>query len=201
MPSPSTNPKAKINLERATVLLMEASSQGMDILVQVLNGFGVRTPLRAMSGASAMEMVKSHLLDLIIVDSQLSDMDGYEFVKWLRTSKIEPNCAAPVIFMSGHTQVSNVTKGRDCGASFLVAKPIVPRVLLDRVIWVARENRVFIECTTYSGPDRRFKFAGPPPGTEGRRHDDLPLEVGTASTPNMSQDAIDSLLQPQKAQL
>lgn len=201
MPPPPTNPKAKINLERATVLLMEASPQGMDILVQVLNGFGVRTPLRAMSGASAMEMVKSHLLDLIIVDAQLSDMDGYDFVKWLRSSKIEPNCAAPVIFMSGHTQVSNVTKGRDCGASFLVAKPIVPRVLLDRVIWVARENRVFIECPTYSGPDRRFKFVGPPPGTEGRRSDDLPLEVGTASTPNMSQDAIDSLLQPQKAQL
>jgi hypothetical protein len=94
-----------------------------------------------------------------------------------------------------------VTKGRDCGASFLVAKPIVPRVLLDRVIWVARENRVFIECSTYSGPDRRFKFVGPPPGTEGRRSDDLPLEVGLANTPNMSQDAIDSLLQPQKAQL
>ena len=90
MASPPTNPKAKINLERATVLLMEASPQGMDILVQVLNGFGVRTPLRAMSGASAMEMVKSHLLDLIIVDAQLSDMEGYEFVKWLRTSKIEP---------------------------------------------------------------------------------------------------------------
>ena len=201
MAPPATNPKAKINLERATVLLMDASTQGMDILVQVLGGFGVRTPLRALTGASAMEMVKSHLPDQIILDAQISDMEGYDFVKWLRSPKIEPNCAVPVILMTGHTQVSNVTKGRDCGASFLVAKPIVPRVLLDRVMWVARENRVFIECPTYAGPDRRFKFVGPPPGTEGRRSDDLPLEVGMASTPNMSQDAIDSLLQPQKAQL
>ena len=201
MASAPTNPKAKINLERATVLLMEASPQGMDILVQVLNGFGVRTPLRAMSGASAMEMVKSHLLDLIIIDAQLSDMDGYDFVHWLRRSRLEPNCAVPTIIMSGHTQSSNVRKGRDCGANFIVAKPVVPRILLERVIWVARENRSFIEAPGYVGPDRRFHSIGPPGGTEGRRKDDLPLEVGAASTPNMSQDAIDSLLQPQKAQL
>jgi DNA-binding response OmpR family regulator len=196
-----TNQKAKINLERATDLLMDSSPQGMDILVQIFGGFGVRTPLRSISAETAMSQVKSHLLDLIVVDAQLSDMDGYDFVRWLRSSKIEPNCAAPVILLTGHTQVSNVTKGRDCGANFIVAKPLVPRILLDRVMWVARENRLFIESPTYSGPDRRFKFVGPPAGIEGRRADDLPIEVGTASTPNMSQDAIDSLLQPQKAQL
>lgn len=201
MASPPTNVKSKINLERASVLLVDSSVQGMDILVQVFSGFGVRTPLRCTSGATAMDMVRSHLIDLMVIDAQLPDMDGYDFVKWLRCSKIEPNCATPTILLSGHTQVSNVTKGRDCGSSFLVAKPIVPKVLLDRVVWLARENRAFVESAAYTGPDRRFHSVGPPPGTEGRRHDDLPLEVGTASTPNMSQDAIDSLLQPQKAQL
>ena len=42
---------------------------------------------------------------------------------------------------------------------------------------------------------------GPPPDTDGRRDGDLPPEVGTATTPNMSQDDIDTLLQPQKASL
>ena len=194
-------PKPKINLERASVLLVDSNSQGMDILVQVFGGFGVRSPHRCSTCADAMEVVKQQEIDLIVVDANLPDMDGYDFVHWLRRSRLEPNCAVPTIIMSGHTQSSNVRKGRDCGANFIIAKPVVPRILLERVIWVARENRSFIEAPNYVGPDRRFHSIGPPAGTEGRRKDDLPLEVGAASTPNMSQDAIDSLLQPQKAQL
>ena len=83
----------------------------------------------------------------------------------------------------------------------MVAKPITPKVLLERIFWVAREDRAFIECDTYVGPDRRFKHEGPPPGTDGRRKDDLPPEVGEAQTPNMSDDEIANLMRPAKVQI
>ena len=104
------------------------------------------------------------------------------------------------MIISGHTQKSKVEKARDCGANFIVAKPLTPKVMIDRVIWVARENRSFIECADYLGPDRRFHSIGPPPNTEGRRSDDLPLEVGEAVEPNLSQDDIDAMLQPKRVQ-
>ena len=37
---------------------------------------------------------------------------------------------------------------------------------------------------------------GPPVGEKGRRHDDLSVEVGEATTPNLDQDQIDALFQP-----
>ena len=63
--------------------------------------------------------------------------------------------------------------------------------MLERILWIAREQRPFV---AYAGPDRRFKFDGPPEGGAGRRRDDLSKDVGDAVAPNMSQDQIDALL-------
>jgi CheY-like chemotaxis protein len=194
----SQGPKPRYNLENAKVLLVEPNQHGLEILAQIFSGFGVRNPLRAANADEAMAIVKKTELDLIVCEAQLEGMDGYDLVHWLRRSKIEPNNFTSTIIISGHTQISKVQKARDCGANFIVAKPLTPKVMIDRVVWVARENRAFIECDTYLGPDRRFHSVGPPPNTEGRRADDLPLEVGNAVEPNMSQDDIDAMLQPKR---
>jgi hypothetical protein len=55
-----------------------------------------------------------------------------------------------------------VTKARDCGANFIIAKPITPKIILERIIWVAQSTRLFVETETYIGPDRRFRKAAPP---------------------------------------
>jgi DNA-binding response OmpR family regulator len=122
-------------------------------------------------------------------------------IKWLRLGALEANRYVPVILVSGHTPPSQVFKARDSGANFTVAKPITPKVLLERILWAAREERQFIECDSYLGPDRRFRNEGPPIGVEGRRRDDLPPELGELAGDNMSQDQINALLRPSKVKL
>jgi DNA-binding response OmpR family regulator len=192
---------ARINLESATVMLVEDNPQGMDILLQIMRAFGVARIHTAQSAEEAQKMLGGLTIDLFFVAADLPSVDGFDFVSWLRRTRQEPNCHAPVLMVAGHTQLSKVEKARDCGANFIVAKPLTPAVLLNRVLWVAREKRCFIETDRYLGPDRRFKFMGPPAGTQGRRRDDLTGEIGAAIEPNMSQAQIDSLLQPQKARL
>ncbi len=50
---------------------------------------------------------------------------------------------------------------RDAGANVVVAKPLSPEILLQRIHWVARESRSFIVAPNYAGPDRRFKNVRP----------------------------------------
>ena len=92
----------------------------------------------------------------------------------------------------------DVIKARDCGANYIIAKPITPKTIMDRILWIAREDRMGIDCDTYVGPDRRFRRLGPPAGMVGRRSGDLNDEIGAAVEPNMSQDEIDSVMKPQK---
>jgi DNA-binding response OmpR family regulator len=192
----------KINLEKASVLLIDANNQGLDILTQVFAGFGVRTPQRCSTAKEAAELLKKMDIDLIVVEADLpGEMDGYDFVHWLRRSGLPQNAFTSVILVSGHTRAENVARARDCGANFIIVKPLSPMVLLQRVVWVAKENRQFVESETYVGPDRRFKNAGPPPGVKPRRHDDIRTRLGIATTPNMGQDEIDNLMQPTRVNL
>ncbi|MFT4251902.1 MAG: response regulator [Caulobacter sp.] len=200
MPEP-LNSSTRINLERATVLVLDDNGASLDILSGVVAGFGVRSLHRAESVKDAQALIKIHTFDLIISDVQMPEVDGYEFIQWLRREGGETNRYVPVILVTGHTRTSQVFKNRDAGANFTVAKPITPKVLLERIFWVAREERAFIECDTYVGPDRRFKHEGPPPGTDGRRKDDLQGDVGEAQEPNMSQDEINNLMKVAKVQI
>jgi DNA-binding response OmpR family regulator len=160
-----------VNLRGASILLVERTRTGLMVLNRVLAGFGVRSAVQCLSADEAIEHIKRTEFHLIIVEASLTDMDGYEFVRWLRQSGIEPNCFAPVVMLAGHTKKSRVTQARDCGANFIIAKPLSPRVLLERMIWVSREVRSFVETERYVGPDRRFKKQG---GLEApaRRQDD-----------------------------
>lgn len=193
--------RAHFNLKNAVILLVENETLGMDILVQILIGFGGKNLLKAATIDEAKALVAKNQIDLLIVDAVLGEEDGYDFADWLRREAAAPNRFAPLLMISAHTQHSRVLRSRDVGAHFVIAKPLTPVVLLERIIWVAREQRPFVECPGYAGPDRRFKFEGPPDGTVGRRRDDLAPEVGMASQPNMSQEEIDALMAPRKVSI
>jgi len=173
----------------------------VDVLAQIMKGFGVPEVYRCTNIDEAEKITRARTFDLIIIDPQVSDGAGYEFLNGLRQSEGAPNAYTPVVLISGHARATDVRRARDTGANFFVAKPITPSVLLQRILWVARDKRPFVEVGKYIGPDRRFKFEGPPPGSDGRRENDLSAPLGSADEPNMSQTEIDSLIKPQRVMI
>ena len=189
----------RVNLSTAEVLLACGDPEGLNIMSEMFAGFGVHTPRRCLTGAEARTSIQERILNLVVVDSALQDQTGYDFIHWMRRCDIAPNCYAPVILITGHTQPSQFFWGRDAGASFVVRKPVAPLVMMQRIIWLLNDQRKFVTSPGYNGPDRRVKALGPPAGTKGRRHDDLSAEVGSATTPNLEQDEIDALFSPKAA--
>lgn len=153
------DPKARVNLSKATVLLIDGNPSGMTILKQVMAGFGVRRPHCCANVEEAKELIQTDEVNLIVSNDLLPDGTGYDFVHWLRRSDLQPNAFTPVIIVSGHTKRANVAAARDCGANFIVAKPFSPLVLLERTVWVALEARPYVDTGNYLGPDRRFHDA------------------------------------------
>jgi DNA-binding response OmpR family regulator len=131
----------------------------------------------------------------------LRDEDGFSFIRWLRRSDLEPNRTTPVVVVSANSSSVSIKRARDSGATFYLAKPISPKTLLDRVMWVLRDNRQFVITDTFAGPDRRFRLEGPPPGVAPRRKTDITSRLSQTAESNMSQNEIDSLLKPQKVSL
>lgn len=192
---------ARINLRNVTVLCVDSNTLGLDVLGQMLMGFGVERIRRAATVEDARATFSREPIDFALIDSLVDDGSGYDLVRWLRQSSLDPNRFAPVIVTSSHTPQSEVASARDCGANFVVAKPLSPSVLMQRMLWIARGGRQFVEAPKYVGPDRRFKFVGVPEGTKGRRASDLSTSVGEATEPNLNQDQINSVLKPQRVAL
>ena len=198
---PLLSSNAKIDLSRSRALLIDDNPIHLDMLSGILSGFDLRRQTRCESVDDARNAVMGAEFDLILVEAALADGQGFEFIRWLRREGPEANRAASILVVTGGTRLDDVSMARDCGANFVVAKPVTPQVLLQRIIWLGRDRRHFVECESYAGPDRRFKVFGPPAGMKGRRHDDLSAEVGLASEPNMSQNEIDMLLKPTRVNL
>jgi len=195
------DPAIRINLERSVVLLVNDNPQALEALSAMVRGFGVRKQFKANSGAEAMHIVKTQELDLVIIDSAMSDMDGYDFVHWLRREAQPEARFTPVIMLTGHAARTMVEKSRDSGANFVMAKPFTPEILLQRIFWVAKDERQMVIAEQYVGPDRRFKNLGPPLGMKGRRKDDLSGKIGLATDPNMDQSEVDMMFKPARVQL
>jgi CheY-like chemotaxis protein len=188
--------KLRVNLEKASILLVDDNSAALDLLHSIITGFGVHELIRAGDAHEAIDALKSKTFDMVLASANMTRMDGYDMTHWLRRSKLKPNAFIPVILITGHTPRDKVEKARDCGANYIVTKPLTPMVLLERLVWVSKDSRPFVECDVYVGPDRRFKNMGPPPGTTGRRKTDAQDELGEATAPNMSQSEIDDILKP-----
>lgn len=164
----SLRESAVINLTSATTMVVDDSSFGLDLTCQALRGFGIRTSYTCQSAAEAMEILADHSVDLLVVDCEMPGVDGYELVRWLRRSG-QANALAPVIMTAAHLRRSKIAEARDCGANFVVTKPFSAATLLERIVWVARDMRPFLEVGDYFGPDRRFRELSPP--AEERRAD------------------------------
>jgi len=163
-----------INLEKVSLLALDQSVHGGKILTQIIRGFGIRNVRTFSKISDARDALRTGSFDLIIADPAATegDEDGIELVRWLRRQDRNINRFAPVILVSGHSTPSMVRRSRDSGANFFVAKPLTATTLLERILWVARDKRPFVEVGEYLGPDRRFKEKGPPEGAAGRRTND-----------------------------
>lgn len=157
---------AIINLTGAVTMVVDDSSFSAEITTSALLGFGIRTRYSCRSAPEAMEILGEAEIDLLVVDCEMPGMDGFEMVRWLRRSG-PPNAFVPVIMTAAHIRRSMVDKVRNCGANYIVTKPFSASSLLERIVWVAQDNRPFLEVGEYFGPDRRFR-EGAAPGDERR---------------------------------
>ncbi|MGH6957985.1 MAG: response regulator [Caulobacteraceae bacterium] len=188
----------RLNLAKANVLIVQGNQTELDILGQVFIGFGVKTIRKCLMIDEAVDALRHQVFELIVVDCELPGGAGFDLVAQIRRAAASANRLAPILLVSGHTAPGSVLRARDCGANFVVAKPITPKILFDRITWLAREERHFVDSEHYAGPDRRHKMFGPPVGTKGRRADDLSAQVGRPVGPDMAQSDIDAMFNPKR---
>lgn len=184
-------PTTRTGMTSVQPLIVDDNSQSLDVVTAILMGFGINKTIKCTSSEEARDMLCGRIFDLVIVDCEMPDEDGYGLVRHIRSDPDGPNYTVPILMMSAVTPQSKVQAARDEGANFTIAKPVSPTVLLERMLWIAQSERTFIAHANYTGPDRRFHTEPLPHGVTERRNADLMLTAKPERA--LSQDEIDGL--------
>jgi len=100
------------------------------------------------TGEEALELVRHYDYDIVLLDLMLPDMDGYEVVRRMRSSRIE----APVIILSGLTRPQAKVKAFGVGADDFISKPFDGTELLARMQAIVRRSKGYSQPTLRIGP-------------------------------------------------
>lgn len=113
------------------ILIVEDELPISTLIKMNLTDAGYNCP-QAFDEKTALHMLNQHLFDLILLDSMLPKLDGYEFIKQMKPSDI------PVIFLTAKSDVLDRVKGLKLGADDYLTKPFEIIKLLARVETVLR---------------------------------------------------------------
>jgi len=129
-----------------TVLVVDDEPGVRDLLCDALRIAGYETETAA-NGVEAFEMLHRHRADLCIVDINMPNMNGFEFLSKLR----EHDTQTPVLMLSARDSNDDVAQGLRYGADDYVRKPFSLEELLLRVKAILRrampgDDDVRYEC-------------------------------------------------------
>ncbi len=181
-----------VNLRDLVILVADPNAYARRITNGILRGFGANKVLEVEQTLSLFQVLSGQKIDILLCDTRLPPHGGLMLTRTIRRNANNENRTIPILLMSSDTGESTIKNARDAGANIVVAKPMSPKSLYDRLAWIAFNPRPFIDTATYFGPDRRFKIEGYPGGV-GRRKGDKQVEVAEEVGPGLAQDDIDNL--------
>lgn len=138
--SKSLKAELTFNFSNAAVVMIDASPIFIEVLTGILSGCGFRRMFRCGTLAAGTDVVKTHSVDLILIDPYAFGESAYNFVQWLRSERRGPNASAPVIILTAYTYVRLITAARQCGADYVISKPFSTQGLLERILYVAESE-------------------------------------------------------------
>ena len=112
------------------VLIVDDAQVDRSNLEKIVSDAGHQT-LLADSGAQAIERAKRDKPDLILMDVNMPDMDGFATTRRLKGD--DATKGIPVVFVSGKNQKADLAWGQMLGARGYITKPYSREQILEQL--------------------------------------------------------------------
>ena len=114
------------------VLYIEDNPDNMMLVQRALEARGYRL-LKAVNGLSGVALAEREELELILLDINLPDIDGYEVARRIRKSSKTTLLHIPIIAITANALNGDAEKALEAGCDVYMSKPINIRELWARV--------------------------------------------------------------------
>jgi adenylate cyclase len=122
----------KLATEGPLLLVADDNEDNRYTLRQRLIREGYDNVIEAVDGREALELLRSHDIDLVLLDVLMPELDGYQVLEQMRNDKQLRNI--PVIMNSAIDEIDSVVRCIEAGADDYLAKPYNPMLLRARIL-------------------------------------------------------------------
>ena len=116
-------------MEKKIIMVVDDTPSNLQYAMEVLSELYKVVPVK--SGEAALSAIQKITPDLILLDIEMPEMDGFETISKIKSN--EKYAKIPVIFLTSHTDKENEIRGFNEGAVDFIMKPFVPEIMLVRI--------------------------------------------------------------------
>jgi diguanylate cyclase (GGDEF)-like protein len=113
------------------VLIVEDSKVTLKVLCNFLERMDIR-PLTAETGAAAIALYRKERPDIILLDAQLPDIDGFDIAREIRAMEQKDDWTA-IIFLTSMAKDEDLARGIEVGGDDYLMKPVSEVVLQAKI--------------------------------------------------------------------
>lgn len=141
------------NFSLVEAAVIESNLGAMRSMRDALTQAGIRKVHPYQTGVT--EALAALQPDLIVVDVDSPEIDGFKLIRWLRTDPACPNPFVCILATSWQPTEPLLHKVHNSGADLLLVKPASPKQMTERIHTLLDNRKRFNVSADYIGPDRR----------------------------------------------
>ena len=122
------------------ILLVDDNEYNRVVAVDTLKSKANVTIDTAENGKRALELISQIEYDVVLMDVQMPEMDGFEATRRLRSGFSEPKRSVPVIALTASVLRTDLDKCRQAGMNSYVPKPFKPSQLVSAILDLIGKN-------------------------------------------------------------
>jgi PAS domain S-box-containing protein len=123
-------------IKNIKVLVVEDIALNQLLMRTLLDDFGFECDI-ATNGKIAVGMLQAKSYDIILMDLQMPEMNGFETTEYIRHTM---NSLVPIIALTADVTTADLTKCKAVGMNDYIAKPVDDRLLYSKIVGFIKKN-------------------------------------------------------------
>lgn len=113
------------------ILIVDDEQENIDQFIKILDARGYRFSY-ALSAKEAIELLKKKRFDLIVIDQDMPNIDGFQLCKVIKNTPVLVEI--PTLFLADRAELYELEEGFSLGCSDYITKPFSPHEVQTKII-------------------------------------------------------------------